>query len=131
MAVAPSACGAFTSAFCARSDCRATRSPFMAASATGLGAALNAFRQNTSAAVPSGIRCSRILRVLHQAGEPAGAVANAVLVNSIEVQDAQQKIPGGDGLGLIVHVAISLELAGCPADQDVRHIVVKMLVGIA
>src|SRR5258707_9474401 len=70
-------------------------------------------------------------RVSYQARQPAGAVADAVLLNAIQLENAQQKIPAGDGFGRIRQVTVPLHLAGFAADQNVRHVVLQVLIGCA
>src|SRR4029077_7460799 len=66
----------------------------------------------------------------YQARQPPGAVANAVLVNAIQLENAQQKIPARNCLGRIRQVTVPLELPGCATDQNMRHVVVQVLVGV-
>src|SRR5262245_794656 len=65
-----------------------------------------------------------------QSFQPACAVADAFLINSEHIEDAQQKIPSWNRLRCVGQVASSLELPGCAAGQDVRHVVVLMLIRI-
>src|SRR5579863_9994923 len=104
MAVAPSACGAFTSAFCWIRDLTAARSPFMAASATGLGAA-SAAEQNTAAqtAKKQGARIFDFS--LHETRQTAVAIPDGILMDAVHVENAQQQVAGGNGLGFVVQVA--------------------------
>src|SRR5438132_1357355 len=101
----------------------------MAASATGLVTAPVAVTANTSDTAQ--IIATYRTRMLYQSCQPAVAITNAVLMNAVHIQNAEQKIPRSDGLSWIRQVTSPLELAGCAADQHVRHIVVQMLVGIA
>src|ERR1041385_3483653 len=103
----------------------------MAASATGLGAAPNAAIDNTTPAAIVVLtrilfRCS-----LDQASQVTGAVADGFLMNAVHPKNTQQHVPGCNRLGGECQVPPALELAGGSAQQDVRHVVVQVLVGIA
>src|SRR5580704_639322 len=52
-------------------------------------------------------------------------------MDSVHVEDAQQKISGGDRLGGERQMTAALELAAGSARQDVGDVVVQVLVGIA
>src|ERR1700678_420991 len=136
MAVSPSACGAFRSAFCCMSDCTAERSPFMAASATGLVLAPKAPRHNSNAPPHTAGQMERTLRarifdLLNQTRQPARAIADLIFMDAVQIENTRQHVPGGNGLRFISQVAISLELPGGSANQNVRHVIMQVLVGVA
>ena len=62
--------------------------------------------------------------------QPARAVADAVLVNVELVQYAQQQITGRHGLRGIGQMTPAFESPVQSSDQHVRHIVVKVLIGV-
>jgi hypothetical protein len=110
-------------------------SPFIAASATGLFAA-DAETQSNSAAKAAMLCVARIFvsllgSLLYEIRQRAGTIADAVLVNTVQIQYAQQKISRWDHLARILQVPIAFELPGRSTDQQVRHVVMKMLIGIA
>src|SRR6266536_501725 len=134
MAVAPSARGALTSAFCRSSVRTPAVSPFMATSATGLFAApsvddtKNTTAQTTS---PRTAACMWSLSSLLKTGESARTVAETLLAHVEQVHDAHQQIPRRNGLGREPEVPPALELTRGAAGQIVRHVVVQVLIGVA
>ena len=110
----------------------AALSPFITASATSLRSApkLTAGRINTRAyALIIRLRSCDFSTL--EFLKPAGAVADTVLVNSEHVQNAQQKISGRNSLRGIRQVTPSFKSSGRAARQNVRHVVVLMLIRIA
>src|SRR5690242_10672801 len=69
---------------------------------------------------------------LYEASEPPCAVvSDLVLMYSKHIQNAQQQIGGGNRFGREGQVPSALELSGSAARQDIRHVVVQVLVGVA
>src|SRR6267154_2155405 len=138
-AVAPSFCGALTSAFLSMRARTAALSPRMAASATSdLPARTTAGAANipiTRAASPA---CSvfrftffvSCLSLLDRS-QLAFAVADGVLRDSELVENRQQQVAGRHGFGRVGDVAVALHLAVEGADEHVRDVVVDVLVRVA
>src|SRR5579885_1155037 len=139
MAVAPSAWGALTSAFCRSSASTAGRSPRLAASATALLPAPEAPQHSAETAAHTtnadftGLiaRSPLLHHELHETGQVTGAVADAFLLDAVHLDDAQQEIARGHRLGRERQVASALQLPARAADQDVRNVVVQVLVGVS
>lgn len=62
-----------------------------------------------------------------QSRESVGAVALAVLVDAIHVQDTQQEIASSDGLSVVVQVAPAFQLPIGPPDEKVHDILLIMV----
>src|SRR5262249_27996743 len=119
-AVAPSICGALTSAFCWISVRSAAVSPFMTASATSLLlAAAIAFAPTTATASATRTRVIETSpRVpASQLRQPVGAVALRLPLNAVHVEDAQQQVPGRHRLALVGEVPVPCELSVGAADD--------------
>src|SRR5207248_4088906 len=140
IAVAPSACGALMSAFCCRSERNVALSPAAAASATGLA-------PNTVCDSPTEIPSATVqhlipglkriafvslsVRVLHETGQRTRAVADALLIDPIQVQDAEQEIAARNRFGRIRQVTPAFQLPTGRANQNMRHVIMQVLIGIA
>src|SRR5262245_25709515 len=70
-------------------------------------------------------------RDFSQVLQPAGAVADAVLMNVEPVEDAEQQVASRHGLLRIRQVAAAFQLPCGAADEYVRYVVVHVLVRIA
>src|SRR5881628_479036 len=134
-AVAPSICGALTSAFWRSSVLSAALSPFMTASATSLrpaawataaGPSIDATRANTKRFINSSPRTPG-----SQLREPVRAVALQVLVNPVHVEHAQQQVAGRHRLAIVGEVPVAFQVSIRATDQDVRHVVMLVLIRIA
>ena len=122
-AVAPSTCGALTSAFCCssvRSGGRVAlhrRVRDVALAGARLTSAVRTAPARATQPTESirpfivrhavGLRCFNVLGV-HELREPARAVALLLLVDAVHVQDAQQQIAGRHRLPLVRQVAVAL-----------------------
>ena len=52
-------------------------------------------------------------------------------MNAVHVQNAQKEVARRERLRRIRHVPPSFELTRCAAHQNVRHVIVKVLIGVA
>src|SRR5262245_2535039 len=65
-----------------------------------------------------------------QLRQPVGAVALRLLVNPVHVEHAQQQIPGRHRLALVGEVPVPFELSVGAADENMRDVVVLVLIRI-
>src|SRR5678816_982390 len=70
-------------------------------------------------------------RLLQQLGERPGAVALLFLIDPVQLQHADEQIARRDRLALVREMAVSAQSQILAADQEVRHIVMLVLVGVA
>ena len=63
--------------------------------------------------------------------EQTRTVSLLVLLNAVHVQDTQQEISGRHRLSIVMDMAAAFELAAESADEEMRHIVMLMLIRVA
>src|SRR6266850_1747522 len=66
-----------------------------------------------------------------QAREPSRTVALHVPLDPVQVEEAEQQVAGRHRLPLVVEVPVAFQLAAGAADEEVRDVVVLMLVRVA
>src|SRR5262249_36781022 len=129
---APSTCGELTSACCCSSTRSAVASPFITASATSLWLAAADIPAQPAArmsAIVIDVRMT-LSSASGQLRQPVGAVALLVLVDAVQVEHRQQQVSRRDRLAFVREVPIALQLSVRAADEDVRHVVMLVLIRV-
>jgi hypothetical protein len=60
--------------------------------------------------------------------EPPRAVALLILLDAVHVEETQQQVAGGDRLPVVCDVTVSFQTTVCPANEEMRHVVVLVLI---
>src|SRR5215471_9370200 len=75
--------------------------------------------------------CVLVSFVVLQFLEQTRTVSLLILLNTVHVQDTQQEISGRHRLSVVMDMAAAFELAAESADEEMRHIVMLMLIRVA
>src|SRR5205823_8805047 len=72
-----------------------------------------------------------ISRTASKLGKMAGTVALALLAYAVQIEDTHKQVSGGHRLPVEMDVSSALEFPVQAADEEMRHVIVLVLIGIA